>query len=133
MKQLAGIACSPLTHLLAHCFVWQRQAGRHFRFALEPVQQARGGIQLPSCSILPAGSRKPTSASCRTAQRRCRSSTCCGPHWMPGADFTETVAGQPLGQLDIAALEAAVAQYTRTAQRVEKGLSLNRVSILDGL
>eukprot|EP00891_Asterochloris_glomerata_P001497 jgi/Astpho2/1497/e_gw1.00026.129.1_t len=43
------------------------------------------------------------------------------------ADFTERVAGQPLLQLDIAALEAAVAQYTRTGQRVEKGLSLNRV------
>ena len=49
------------------------------------------------------------------------------------ADFTERVAGQPLRQLDIAALEAAVAQYTRTGQRVEKGLSLNRVSIIDGL
>ena len=49
------------------------------------------------------------------------------------ADFTERVAGQPFGQLDTAALEAAVAQYTRTAQRVEKGLSLNRVCILDGL
>ena len=49
------------------------------------------------------------------------------------ADFAERVAGQPLGQLDVAALEAAVARYTRTAQRVEKGLSLNRVSILDGV
>ena len=49
------------------------------------------------------------------------------------ADFTERVAGQPLGQLEIAALESAVARYTRTVQRVEKGLSLNRVSIPDGL
>ena len=42
--------------------------------------------------------------------------------------YTEKMAEQPFSCLDVAALEATVSQYTRTAQRMEKGLPLNRVS-----